>query len=83
VFYAARKRIDREIPEIIHNDDALETAVGKQAFLGQYPFLNHGIIQRGLTDYISKVQAERLEENGSYEKTDNKNAAFKILTDVG
>jgi hypothetical protein len=83
VFYAARKRIDREIPEIIHNDDALETAVGKQAFLGQYPFLNHGIIQRGLTDYISNVQAERLEENGSYEKTDNKNAAFKILTDVG
>ena len=83
VFYAARKRIDRVIPEIIHNDDALETAVGKQAFLGQYPFLNHGIIQRRLADYIPNVQAARLEEKGSDERTDKKNAAFTMLTDVG
>lgn len=83
VFHTARKRIDRMIPEIIHNDDAVTSMVGKRAFLGQYPFLNHGIIQRGLADYISHVQGEKLEEKGSYERTDNKNAAFTMLTDVG
>jgi len=51
-FRSARKRIDRMIPEIIHNDDAVTASVGTRAFLGQYPFLNHGIIQRGLTDYL-------------------------------
>ena len=70
------------IPEIIHNDDTVTNTVGKRAFLGQYPILNHGIIQRGLTDYIPKVQAEAVEEKGSYETTNNANAVFTTLTDA-
>ena len=83
VFHTARERIDRMIPEIIHNDDPVAASVGKRAFLGQYPFLNHGIIQRGLVDYIPKVQAETLEEQGSYEKINRENAVFTALTDAG
>ncbi|MDR4485362.1 MAG: hypothetical protein R3B95_19545, partial [Nitrospirales bacterium] len=83
VFLTARKRIDRMIPEIIHNDDPATAIVGKRAFLGQYPFLSHGIIQRDLSDYIPKVQAEAVEEKGSYKKTNNTNEVFTTLTDVG
>ncbi|HSF09794.1 MAG TPA: acyl-CoA dehydrogenase family protein [Nitrospirales bacterium] len=83
VFHTARERIDRMIPEIIHNDDPVAASVGKRAFLGQYRFLNHGIIQRGLFDYIPKVQAETLEEQGSYEKTNRENAVFTAPTDAG
>lgn len=83
VFLTARKRIDRMIPEIIHNDDLVTAIVGKRAFLGQYPFLNHGIIYRGLSDYIPKVQTEAVEEKGLYETTKNANAVFTALTDAG
>ena len=83
VFHATRKRIDRMIPEIIHNDDSVRAIVGTRAFLGHYPFLNHGIIQRGLLDYIPKVQAEAVEEKGPCEKTHNANAVFTTLTDAG
>lgn len=71
------------IPEIIHNDDPVIASVGKRAFLGQYPMLNHGIIQRGLFDYIPKVQAEAVEEQGSYEMTNRDNAVLTALTDAG
>jgi len=54
VFQTARKRIDRLIPEIIHNDDQSRVVVGKRALLGQYPFLTRGVIQRGLSDYLPK-----------------------------
>jgi len=54
VFQTARKRIDRLIPEIIHNDDKSRVVVGKRALLGQYPFLTRGVIQRGLHDYLTK-----------------------------
>jgi hypothetical protein len=66
--HAARKRIDRMIPEIIHNDDAVVAAVGKQAFLGQYPMLNHGVIQRGLTDYLSRKPGENSQGDDAYDQ---------------
>lgn len=58
VFHTARKRIDQMIPEIIHHDDAVTNTVGKRAFLGHYPMLNHGIIQRGLADYLSSDSSD-------------------------
>ncbi|WP_342350097.1 hypothetical protein, partial [uncultured Nitrospira sp.] len=67
VFHTARKRIDRMIPEIIHNDDPVTASVGKRAFLGQYPFLNYGIIQRGLADYLSPEPASVRPEKDVYE----------------
>ena len=54
VFQTARKRIDRLIPQIIHNDDKSRVVLGKRALLGQYPFLTRGVIQRGLHDYLTK-----------------------------
>ncbi|MEC4672783.1 MAG: hypothetical protein VST68_01215, partial [Nitrospirota bacterium] len=54
VFETARKRIDGLIPEIIHNDDKSRVVLGKRALRGQYSFLNSGIIQRGLKDYLPK-----------------------------
>ncbi|WP_342350055.1 acyl-CoA dehydrogenase family protein, partial [uncultured Nitrospira sp.] len=68
VFHIARKRIDRMIPEIIHNDDAVTNTVGKRAFLGQYPMLNHGIIQRGLADYLSLEPGAPRAEKDVYEE---------------
>lgn len=68
VFRTARKRIDRMIPDIIHNDDPVTALVGKQAFLGQYPFLNHGIIQRGLTDYLSPEPGAPRSEKDVYKE---------------
>ncbi|MCB1044421.1 MAG: hypothetical protein KDC35_15875, partial [Acidobacteria bacterium] len=60
------ERIDRMIPEIIHNDDPVAASVGKRAFLGQYPFLNHGIIQRGLIDYLSPEPGAVRPEKDAY-----------------
>ncbi len=52
VFHMAKKRVDHMIPSIIRNDDHPTAMVGSRAFLGEYPFLNRGIIQRGLQDYF-------------------------------
>jgi hypothetical protein len=61
------------IPEIIHNDDPVTASVGKRAFLGQYPFLNHGIIQRGLADYLtSEPEAPRSEKDVYHEQPSEK-----------
>ena len=68
MFHTARKRIDRMIPEIIHNDDAVTTIIGKRAFLGEYPFLNQGIIQRGLTDYLSSEPGSVPPEKDAYDQ---------------
>ena len=51
-FRQARTRIDKTISEIIHNDDSSPTSVGKRALDGEYPSLSHGVIQRGLDDYL-------------------------------
>jgi hypothetical protein len=83
VFHTARKRIDQMIPEIIHNDDAVTTTVGKRAFLGQYPMLNHGIIQRGLTDYIPKKPVPIPIREGSHEKKSVEEKVLTPITDVG
>jgi hypothetical protein len=83
VFHTARKRIDQMIPEIIHNDDTVTTTVGKRAFLGQYPMLNHGIIQRGLTDYIPKKPVPIPIREGSHEKKSVEEKVLTPITDVG
>ncbi len=53
-FRDARQRIDRAIREIIRNEDARSTAVGRRALRGDYPWLSRGVIQRGLKDYVLK-----------------------------
>lgn len=69
VFHTARKRIDRMISQIIHNDDDVTAAVGRRALLGRYPLLTGGIIQRGLDDYVSKDRVPTQKQEGSYENT--------------
>ncbi|RMH38378.1 MAG: hypothetical protein D6690_00075, partial [Nitrospirae bacterium] len=55
IFRQAKARVNRLIPELIHNDDAALTTIGRRAFQEVYPFLTQGIIQRRLEDYRSKT----------------------------
>ncbi len=40
--------------------------VGSHAFRGDYPFLNRGIIQRTLKDYIPKKQEQTRQQEKSF-----------------
>ncbi len=71
VFHTAKKRIDRIIPEIIHNNDNRTAMVGSHAFHGDYPFLNRGIIQRALKDYIPKEKEQTRQQKESFENKDH------------
>ena len=51
VVHRTTQRIDRMIPEIIHNDDKMTASVGRRALLNKYSWLNRGIFRRGLFDY--------------------------------
>ena len=70
VFHTAKKRIDRIIPEIIHNNDNRTAIVGSHAFHGEYPFLNRGIIQRALKDYLPKEKAQTHQQEKSGKNND-------------
>jgi len=49
----ARLRIDRAIDELRgHNNDQTVATIGQQAVGGNYAWLSHGIISRGLRDYL-------------------------------
>jgi alkylation response protein AidB-like acyl-CoA dehydrogenase len=49
----AQVRIDRAISELRgHNGDDISTTIGQQTVGGNYVGLSHGIIQRGLRDYL-------------------------------
>ncbi len=65
VFQTAKKRVDRIIPEIIHNHDKRTARVGRHAFHGEYPFLNRGIIQRTLKDYLPKKKEQTRQQEES------------------
>ena len=55
----AQKRIDRAIGELRgHNGDDIPTTIGQQTVGGSYAGLSHGIIRRGLRDYLPTA-AER------------------------
>jgi alkylation response protein AidB-like acyl-CoA dehydrogenase len=54
VFRRARRRVARNIRELIRNQDEALAAVGRSALSGRYPWLSHGIIPRGLDDYRPK-----------------------------
>jgi alkylation response protein AidB-like acyl-CoA dehydrogenase len=54
----AHVRIDRAISELRgHNGDDIPTTIGQQMVGGNYPGLSHGIIQRGLRDYLPAAVA--------------------------
>ena len=53
-FRHARKRIIRNIRELIRNDDQEPAAQGRRALGGAYAFLLGGVIRRGLNDYLRK-----------------------------
>lgn len=49
----ARRRIDRALDELRgHNTDQVVATIGQQAAGGGYIWLSHGIIPRGLRDYL-------------------------------
>jgi len=62
VFREARKRIDRAIPEIIHNEDMQVIHVGKRALQNHYPWLTKGVIPRSLKDYLVKEKRDSFEK---------------------
>jgi hypothetical protein len=52
----ARLRIDRAIDELRgRNKDQVVATIGQQAVGGDYTWLSHGIIPRGLRDYLPKA----------------------------
>lgn len=57
-FRDARYRIERNIRELIRNQDAAVAGIGEKALGGRYPSLIDGIIPRNLQDYDS-VRKER------------------------
>ena len=77
VVHMAKRRIDRLIPSIIHNDDVSRALVGRNAFVGEYAFLNHGIIYRSLVDYLPKEKGPTVQQEGFAEST---GCETKVLT---
>ncbi|MGA6826133.1 acyl-CoA dehydrogenase family protein [Nitrospira sp. NS4] len=57
VFREATQRIDHNIRGLIRNHDKPVTDVGKRALSGTYPSLSHGIIPRGLQDYLGRRES--------------------------
>jgi alkylation response protein AidB-like acyl-CoA dehydrogenase len=53
-FQLAKRRVRRNIRELIWNHDAQLAETGRRALRGQYPSLMQGVIQRGLSDYVPK-----------------------------
>ena len=51
VIREARARVNRQIHELIVNDDPATTVVGTKALAGHYPALSKGIIERNLDAY--------------------------------
>lgn len=50
-FREAKQRVERNIRELIRNQDAAVAGVGEKALGGRYPSLTGGIIRRTLQDY--------------------------------
>ncbi|HEX5544881.1 MAG TPA: acyl-CoA dehydrogenase, partial [Nitrospira sp.] len=56
-FRDASQRIERNIRELLRNQDAIVARVGEKALSGRYPSLTDGIIQRNLQDYSRQESA--------------------------
>jgi alkylation response protein AidB-like acyl-CoA dehydrogenase len=54
VFDEASSRVTQQIRELLSNNDAPVSAVGRKTLKGTYPFLSHGIIERNLEDYRAR-----------------------------
>ena len=51
IFLEAQLRVERNIRELIRNQDGGVAAIGERALSGGYPSLSRGIIRRNLQDY--------------------------------
>ena len=64
-FRDAKQRVERNLRELLRNQDAAAANVGEKALRGRYPSLTCGIIQRNLQDYL---RPERVFEAGEKNK---------------
>jgi alkylation response protein AidB-like acyl-CoA dehydrogenase len=64
-FRDAKQRVERNLRELLRNQDAAAANVGEKALHGRYPSLTCGIIQRNLQDYL---RPERVFEAGEKNK---------------
>lgn len=55
IFRTAREHFQMTTHEIVCNQDASLTGIGKRSLDGSYPLLSKGIIQRSLNDYLTQV----------------------------
>ena len=64
-FRNAQQRVERNLRELLRNQDAAAASVGEKALSGRYPSLTDGIIQRNLQDYSRQESALKTDdENG-------------------
>ena len=56
-FRDAKQRVERNIRELLRNQDAVVASVGEKALSGRYPSLTGGIIRRKLQDYLRPERA--------------------------
>ena len=66
-FREAKRGVERNIRELIRNQDAEVSSVGAKALSGRYPSLSHGIIRRNLQDYTRQEGTLKVEEEHVHE----------------